>query len=105
MTNKMFRPQASSKLQTIRLRRKGYGNEWINYNFINRVKWYPAGWKYNHRVIGGMHSRLHYLACHAPEPIQKRWRKTYAVFMAKHFGDAGRASMRYLNTWSCHSWM
>ena len=102
---KMFRPQDINKLYTIRLRRKGYGNEWINYNFINRAKWYPAGWQYNQRVIGSIHSRLHYLACHAPEPIQKRWRKTYAVFMAKHFGDAGRASMRFLNKYSCHSWM
>jgi len=103
--NTMFRPMEMNKVSTIRLRRKGYGNEWINYNFVNRVRWYPAGWQYNQRVIGNMHSRLHYLACHAPVPIQKKWRKTYAVFMAKHFGDAGRASMRYLNKWSCHSWM
>lgn len=103
--NKMFRPQQINKISTIRLRRKGYGNEWINYNFVNRIKWYPAGWGFNKRVIGSMHSRLHYLACHAPDPIQKKWRKTYAVFMARHFGDAGRASMRYLNKWSCHSWM
>lgn len=101
----MFRPMELSKRATIKLRRNGYGNEWINYNFPTRVKWWPAGWKYNHRVIGGIHSRLHYLACHAPKPIQKRWRVTYANFMSKHFGDPAQTSVRYLNKYSCHSWM
>lgn len=103
--NKMFRPIAMSKKATIKLRRQGYDNAWINYNFPTRVKWYPAGWGFNKHVLGNIHSRLHYLACHAPEPIQKKWRATYAVFMDKHFGNAGRASMRYLNNWSCHSWL
>jgi len=103
--NKMYRPQDINKLHTIKLRRKGYGNEWINYNFVGRVKWYPAGWGFNKRVIGDMHSRLHYLACHAPGPIRKKWRVTYTNFMARHFGDSGRASVRYLNKYSCHSWM
>lgn len=89
----------------MRLRRQGYGNEWINYNFVNRVKWWPAGWKLNHQVIGGIHSRMHYLACHSPETVQKQWRAKYQTFMNKHFGDAGRASVRYLNKYSCHSWM
>lgn len=98
-----FRPQDISKRYIIKERLRTGRSD--NYNWQSRVKWYPAGWGFNKRVIGGMHSRLHYLACHAPTPVQKRWRKTYANFMAKHFGDAGRASMRYLNTWSCHSWM
>jgi hypothetical protein len=76
-----------------------------NYNWQTRIKWYPAGWGFNKRVIGDQHSRLHYLACHAPDPIKKRWDKAYENFMAKHFGTKGKASMRYLNTWSCHSWM
>jgi hypothetical protein len=76
-----------------------------NYNWQTRVKWYPAGWGFNKRVLGNMHSRLHYLACHAPKPIRKRWQTAHKVFMNKHFGDAGRASVRYLNKWSCHSWM
>ena len=104
--NKIFRPQEPNKRMTIRLRHKGYSKEWTSmYNFVNREKWYPAGWKYNQRIIGGMHSRLHYLVCHAPEPIRKRWCVAYKNFMDRHFGDARRASMRYLNKWSCHSWM
>ena len=94
-----------SKKATIKLRRKGYGNEWINYNHVNRAKWYPAGWQYNQRVLGGIHSRMHYLACHAPAPIRVKWRVTYNNFMKKHFGDAGKASVRYLNNWSAHSWL
>ena len=102
----MFRPQEPNKRMTIRLRHRGYSKEWTSmYNFVDRAKWYPAGWGFNRRVLGGIHSRLHYLACHAPVPIQKQWRVPYANFMAQHFGDAGKASMRYLNKWSCHSWM
>jgi hypothetical protein len=103
--NKVFRPHENIKVHTIKLRRKGYGNEWSNYNFHNRTKWYPAGWKTNHKVIGSQHSKLHYLACHSPEKIQKKWTKTYQNFMNKHFGYAGKASMRYLNNWSCHNWL
>ena len=100
--NTMFRPMAMDKPAQIKARRLGYPE---NYNFPRRIKWYPAGWKYNHRVIGDIHSRLHYLACHAPDPITKKWCATYAVFMAKHFGSGGKGSMRYLNNWSCHSWL
>lgn len=103
--NKMFRPQGIDRRATMKLRRKGYGNEWINYNFVNRAKWFIAGWQLNQRTIGSIHSRMHYLACHAPESVQKQWRAKYAVFMKHHFGDAGRGSVRYLNKWSCHSWM
>lgn len=76
-----------------------------NYNWQTRVKWYPAGWGFNKKVIGDQHSRLHYLARHAPDPIKKRWAKAYDNFQAKHFGTRGNASMRYLNKWSCYSWM
>jgi hypothetical protein len=100
--NKMFRPMAMNKAAQVKARRLGDPE---NYNFPRRVKWYPAGWGFNKRVLGSIHSRMHYLACHAPDPIQKAWRAKYNVFMNKHFGDAGRGSMRYLNTWSCHSWM
>jgi len=102
--NKMFRPQERSVKSTMRLRRKGFG-AFVNYNFVSRAKWFPAVWQYNQRAIGSMHSRLHYLACHAPKPIQQKWRVTYNNFMIKHLGAAGQGTMRYLNKWSCHSWL
>ena len=97
-----FRPQTGTKISVMKQRLK-YGRS-ENYNWQTRIKWYPAGWGFNKKVIGNIHSKLHYLACHAPEPIQKRWRQAYKVFYKKHFGTT-HASMRYLNTWSCHSWM
>lgn len=98
-----FRPQDDSKLYVIKQRLK-YGRS-DNYNWQPRIKRYPADWKFNQRVLVNIHSRLHYLACHAPKPVQKRWRATYANFMAQHFASNGKASMSYLNRWSAHSWM
>lgn len=102
MSNLLFRPQDIPKRTVIR-EHLIYGKS-ESYNFMTRVKWYPAGWGFNKKVIGTMHSKLHYLACHAPEPVKKRYAKTYQVFCKKHFGTK-HASNRYLNTWSCHAWM
>ena len=77
---------------------------WVNYNWQTRDKWYPAGWKPNHISIGRRFGHLHYLACHSPEPVQQRWRQAYKIFYKKHFGHH-TASMRYLNCYSCHSWL
>lgn len=98
----MFRPLDKNKAAQIKMRRLGASK---NFNFCDRVKWYPAGWRFNKQVLGTMHGRMHYLACHAPKPVQKAWRAKYDLFMRRHFGDHRRASMRYFNTWSCHSWM
>ena len=76
-----------------------------NYNWQTRSKWYPAGWKSNQISIGRRFSRLHYLACHAPKPIQKKWRSAYVNFYNQHFAGKGNASMRYLNQYTCHAWL
>ena len=96
-----FRPQNVSKLLSIKERRKYKHND--NYNFQNRAKWYPAGWKLHQRVIGDQFSKLHYLACHSPNIVRKKWQISYDNFYNKHFGK--NASVRYLNKWSCHSWL
>ena len=98
-----FRPQDIGTRHLIRERRLTGRVE--NYNWQNSVKWYPAGWKPNHISISRRFGRLHYLACHAPQPIQKKWRRAYQTFMIKHFGHYDHASMRYLNKYSCHAWM
>ncbi len=97
-----FRPQALPKSYVMKQRLK-YGRT-DNYTWQTRVRWYPAGWGFNRRVLGNIHSRLHYLACHAPVPIQQRWRAVYNTFYQRHFGTH-QASMRYLDTWSCHAWL
>ena len=96
-----FRPQDLPKSFVVKQRLQQGRAE--NYNWQARVKWYPAGWGFNKRVIGDQFSRLHYLARHAPAPVQKKWSQAYDVFYKKHFGVG--ASMRYLNTWSCHAWL
>lgn len=97
-----FRPQDTPKSFIIKDRLK-YGQA-DNYNWQTCAKWYPAGWRLNKQVIGNQHSRLHYLACHAPDPIKKKWAQAYKVFYKKHFGTLN-GSMRYLNKWSTHSWL
>lgn len=101
----IFRPSDIGTKYIMRMRLK-YGRT-DNYNFHSHSKnsWYPVGWKLNHRTIARQFSRLHYLACHSPDPVKKQWRKAYNAFMNKHFGDAGKCSVKYLNKWSCHSWL
>ena len=98
-----FRPQDISKKYIMRERRRTGRVE--NYSWQTRHKWYPAGWRPNHISISRRFGQLHYLACHAPEPVQRRWRQAYQQFCNQHLAARGRASRRYLNTWTCHAWM
>ena len=100
MTSK-FRPLNISKRHAMRERLK-YGRAG-NYHWQSRVEWFPAGYGFNKKTISRQFSKLHYLACHSPEPITKKWHKAYKNFYKKHFGVSG--SMRYINKYSCHSWL
>jgi len=103
MTNNLvFKPQDLPKKFTMQERR--LGGKKINYNFVSRVKWKSFDWNINQIFLVNTHSRLHYLACHSPTKIQQRYKKVYTLFMNNHFGSH-KASIRYLNNWSCHSWM
>ena len=98
-----FRPQNISTRYLMKQRRElGRAD---TYNWQTRIKWHPAGWKVNQISIGRRFSHLHYLACHAPVPITKKWLNAYKNFYNKHFAGKGRVSMRYLNTWTCHAWL
>lgn len=99
-----FRPSSSMSTKHIMKMRRVYGRT-DNYNWQTRIEWYPVGFKLNHKVICRQMGKLHYLAYHAPDPVTKKWSSANRNFMNKHFGDAGNASMRYLNKWSCHSWL
>lgn len=98
-----FRPQDVSTRYIMKQRRVTGCAE--NYNWQTRIKWYPAGWKSNHISISRRFGHLHYLACHSPAPVQKKWHTVYKQFCRQHLADGGRASMRYLNTWTCHTWL
>jgi hypothetical protein len=90
--------------KSIMRERRKYGALHGNYNWQSRVEWYPAGYKLNRKTIFKQFGKLHYLACHSPEPITKKWQKSYNTFYKKHFGSF-KASVRYLNNWSCHNWL
>jgi hypothetical protein len=100
-----FRPSSSMTTKSIMRERRKYGALHGNYNWQSRIEWYPAGYKLNKKTIFKQFGKLHYLACHSPEPITKKWQKAYNNFHTKHFGAFRGASMRYLNNWSAHSWL
>lgn len=99
-----FRPSSAMTTQSIMRERRRYGATLGNYNWQSRAEWYPAGYGLNKRTIARQFGRLHYLACHSPEPVQRQWRQAYNVFHIKHFGTF-KGTMRYLNQWSCHAWL
>jgi hypothetical protein len=100
-----FRPSSAMITKSIMRERLKFGSCLGNYNWQSRVEWYPVGFKLNHKTIFKQFGKLHYLACHSPEPIQKKWQSAYNNFHTKHFGAFKGASMRYLNKYSCHSWL
>jgi hypothetical protein len=102
MTTK-FRPQSNMKLALMRTRVRTGRNDYYQ-PWQSRIEWYPVGWRLNKKTIGKQFGKLHYLACHAPSPIQKKWNQAYKVFYKKHFGSFN-ASVRYLNNWSSHNWL
>jgi len=96
-----FRPQDISK--KYKLKQYIRTGRIENYNWQTRIKWYPAGWGFNKKVIGGIFGRLHYLACHAPTPVQQRHRRAYRALEARLIPT--RASVRYINTYSAGAWL
>lgn len=98
-----FRPQDLLKSYVMKQRLKHGRTD--NFNWRIHAEWYPVGWGINKRRLAKQFQKLHYLACHAPKPIQKQWKKAYTLFMNKHFANNGKASIRYINTRTCHSWL
>ncbi len=88
-----YRPSDVSKKYRIRYRLETGRGE--SYNWHSRVRWYPVGWRLNRQTLGRIFSRLHYLARHAPKPIQLKYKRVYNLFEEKYFATKGKASMRY----------
>lgn len=101
----LFRPTGNLKFWRLKERRRGspYGRGSLS--FQNRVAYYPAKWTKHQIQFARRFSKLHYLACHSPEPIRLKWKHAYNNFMNAHFGQKGNASVRYLNKYSCHKWL
>lgn len=102
MIHNKFRPMNLSKRYLLRERRLGNFN---NYNWHSRIQWFPVGYKFNKLTIAKQFRRLHYLARHAPISVTIKWNHAVTLFQNKYFASKGKASMRYLNNWTCHSWL
>lgn len=95
-----FRPHDYGKLGIMRGNRYGVTPE---HNWSERRSSYDP--LPNKRWLSGVFMKLHYLGSHSPEPIKRKWRAAERRFYLKHFGAPGKSSMRYANTWTCHSWI
>jgi len=99
-----FRPQGNMQVFIMKARvRTGCNNHYQPWQ--TRIEWFPVGYKINKKTISRQFGKLHYLACHSPKPIAKKWQLAYNLFMDKHFATKGKASIRFLNKHTCHSWL
>lgn len=75
------------------------------FNWQSRVQWYRANLQTNHKSMIRTFARLHYLACHAPDPVRRQWAPVYQQWQRQHLATGGQASMRYVNRYTCHAWL
>ena len=97
-----FRPQELPKSFIMKQRLK-YGRA-DNYNWQTRVRWLPAYMTKNQVSIFRRWQQIHHFASHTAKPAQ-HWRVANRMFCKQFLGSEGKASTRYLNTWSAHSWL
>ena len=98
-----YRPTDVSKKYRIRYRIETGRSE--SFNWRSRVRWYPAGWQVNRQNLFRAFSKLHYLGCHAPKPIQQKYRKLYNLFTEKYLATKGKTSTRYISNHTAHKWL
>jgi hypothetical protein len=101
--NRKFQPQNYNKKEMIKMRREG--SPWVrNLHYKMRYTYEPVGWSRHQSQFARRFARLHYLACHAPEPVALKWRRAYNMFYKKYFGSH-MASVRFANNHTAHSWL
>ena len=99
---KLFRPKNYSKYLILRHRLEGGTISMRNFQVRNAYK--PAFYTKHQAQFAKRFWKLHYLAVHAPDPVRKQWINVYKNFYKKHFGD-DKASTRFLNKYTCWSWL
>ena len=97
-----FRPQEVSKVSVMKQRLK-YGRT-DNYNWQTRTKWVPVGYTKNQISILRRWQQIHHYSSHAHH-CAPHWKVAEKMFNKQFLGSEGKASMRYLNKWSAHSWL
>lgn len=75
-----------------------------NYNWQSRVTWIPAGLTKNRIGILRRWQQIHHHACHTEKPRQY-WVAANKMFEQRFLASRGKASMRFLNTYTAHSWL
>ena len=98
-----FRPRGIQSKYLIRERRLTGSNQ--SYNWQSRARWYPAGWQSNQQTLGRIFSQLHYLAYHAPQAVNKQWRRVAIQFENQHLARRGRSSVRFMNNHTARGWL
>ena len=97
-----FRPQDIDTRYIMRQRRMTGRSE--SYNWQTRRR-RTTKESINRKFIVRNFQYLHHYARHAPATVQKQWDHAYRQFEARHFASRGKASMRFLNTWTAHAWL
>jgi len=97
-----FRPQSIPKA-VIMKQRLHYGRA-DNYNWQTRVRWFPAAMTRNKIGILRRWQQIHHYAGHTDRPA-RHWLTANRMFNEKFLAHRGRASVRFLNTRTAHSWL
>ena len=94
-TRTVFRPSEKDKTRAHKRDR---------YSAVHQVAEAPLPVDTWHRFIFVAHSFLHRKGSHSPIQVEKKYNSVERKFYRIHFGSY-RASMRYLNKYSCHSFL
>ena len=78
-----FRPQNFERRFKYKTRIRGY---WDSCTFEKYYIW-DRPMPINRKTLLKIHGQLHYLAHHAPLPVQKKWEPAERRFSAKHLPD------------------
>lgn len=84
-----------------RLKRRLSGDS-TNYNWQTRTEWWRDS-DTNRKHMIRVWKQLHYLACHAPEPVRRRWAGAYSRLMGRL--DPKFASVQYLEKYASVRWL
>ena len=97
MTPLRFRPQAISARWRQRNGPTGDLN-WDTGSLVSGIT--PV----NRQCLARTFYNLHYRACHAPDPIRRRWKSAYQRFQQQHWPSV-TVSVNYVNGYSMLNWL
>jgi hypothetical protein len=75
-----------------------------NYNWQSRINWVPAGLTTNRVGILRRWQQIHHHAKHSYNTIPY-WNSAEKMFNKKFLAEGGKASVRFLNTYTAYNWL